>query len=61
MIKEQLLLEEEIKTKRKRINTLEISSYELADEEKNVLSKGLNFSVKAALIEYSQFLLPFEL
>ena len=37
------------------------SSYELTDEENNVLSKGLNFSVKPGWIEYSEFLLPFEL
>ena len=37
------------------------SSYELTDEEKNVLCKGLNFSVKPRWIEYSEFLLPFEL
>ena len=35
--------------------------YELTDDEKNVLCKGLNFSVKCGLIEYSEFLLPFEL
>ena len=37
------------------------SSYELTDEEKNVLCKGLNFSVKPGWIEYSECLLPFEL
>ena len=37
------------------------SSYKLTDDEKNVLCKGLNFSVKPGLIEYSEFLLPFEL
>ena len=37
------------------------SSYELTDEEKNVLCKGLNFSIKPGLIEYSEFLLPFQL
>ena len=37
------------------------SSYELSDVEKRVLCKGLNFSVKPKLIEYSEFLLPFEL
>ena len=37
------------------------SSYELIDDEKNILCKGLNFSVKPGLIEYSEFLLPFEL
>ena len=29
--------------------------------KKNVLRKGLNFSVKTGLTEYSEFLLPFEL
>ena len=29
--------------------------------KKNILHKGLNFSVKPGLIEYSEFLLPFEL
>ena len=37
------------------------SLYDLTDEEKNVLCKGLNFSVKPGWIEYSEFLLPFEL
>ena len=32
-------------------------SYKLTDDEKNVLCKGLNFSVKPGLIEYSEFLL----
>ena len=35
--------------------------YALTDDEKNVLCKGLNFSVKPGLIEYSEFLLPLEL
>ena len=34
------------------------SSYKLTDDEKNVLCKGLNFSVKPGLIDYSEFLLP---
>ena len=38
-----------------------MSSHELTDEEKKVLCKGLNVSVKPGLIEYSQFLVPFEL
>ena len=38
-----------------------ISSYDLTDQEKNVLCKGLNFSVKPGLIECSALLLPFEL
>ena len=33
----------------------------MTDEEKNVLWKGLNFSVKPGWIEYSEFLLPFDL
>ena len=37
------------------------SSYKLTDDEKNVLCKGLNFSIKPGLIEYSEFLLLFEL
>ena len=37
------------------------SFYELRDVEKCVLCKGLNFSVKPKSIEYSEFLLPFEL
>ena len=40
---------------------LNFSSCKLTDDEKNVLCKGLNFSVKLGLIEYSEFLLPFEL
>ena len=38
--------------------TFNVSLYELTDDEKNVLHKGLSFSVK---LEYSEFLLPFEL
>ena len=38
-----------------------VSSYELSDVEKSVLCKGLNFSIKPESIEYSDFLLPFEL
>ena len=37
------------------------SSYEFTDEEKNVLCKDLNFSVKPGWIQYSEFLLLFEL
>ena len=37
------------------------SSYELSDFEKSVLCKDLNFLVKPKSIEYSEFLLPFEL
>ena len=29
--------------------------------KKNVLCKGLNFSVKPGMMEYSEYLLPFEL
>ena len=34
--------------------------YELTDDEKKVLCKGFNFSVKPRLNDYSEFLLPFE-
>ena len=37
------------------------SSYELSDVEKSVLRKGLNFLVRPKSIEYSEFILPFEL
>ena len=37
------------------------SSYELNDDGKNILCKGLTFPVKPELIEYSEFSLPFEL
>ena len=37
------------------------SSYQLSDVEKSVLCKGLNFSVKPESIEYSGFLLRFQL
>ena len=51
--------------KRKLQNLLKISSNNIFNDshnrEKNILCKGLNFSVKTGLIEYSQFLLPFEL
>ena len=40
---------------------INFSSHKFTDDEKNVLCKGLNFSVKPALIEYSVILLPFEL
>ena len=43
-----------------RVN-FNFSSYKLTNDEKNVLCKGPNFSVKPGLIEYSEFLLPFEL
>ena len=33
----------------------------MTDDEKNILCKGLNFSVKLGLIEYSELLLPFDL
>ena len=41
--------------------TFNFSSYELSDVAKSLLCKGLNFSVKPKLIEYSEFLVPFEL
>ena len=37
------------------------SSYNLNDHEKSVLCKGLNFVSPPKAIEYSQFLLPFEM
>ena len=37
------------------------SSYKLSEVEKSILCKGVNFSVKPKSIEYSEFLLPFEL
>ena len=37
------------------------SLYELSDNEKNVVCKGLNFSVKPKSIEYSECLLSSEL
>ena len=37
------------------------SSYELTDDKKNFLCKGLNFPVKLGLTEYSEFLVPFKL
>ena len=41
--------------------TFNFSFYELSDVKKNLLCKGLKFSVKSKPIEYSEFLLPFEL
>ena len=38
-----------------------ITLQELTDDKKNVLCRGLDFSVKPGLIEYSDFLLLFEL
>ena len=35
--------------------------YEMTDDEKNILCKDIIFSVKPRVIEYSEFLLPFEL
>ena len=35
------------------------SSFKLTDDEKNVLCKGLNFSVKPGLIEYSEIFVTF--
>ena len=37
------------------------STHELSDIEKSVLCKGLYFSVKPNLTEYSEFLIAFEL
>ena len=37
------------------------SSYNLNDHEKLVLCKGLNFTIPPKAIEYSEFLLPFEM
>ena len=37
------------------------SSYNLNDHEKLVLCKGLNFAIPPKAIEYSEFLLPFEM
>ena len=35
------------------------SSYKFPDDKKSVLCKGLTFSVKPGMTEYSEFLLPF--
>ena len=37
------------------------SSYNLSDHEKIVLSKGLSFAIPPKTIEYSEFLVPFEM
>ena len=37
------------------------SSCNLNDHEKSVLCKGLNFTIPPKAIEYSEFLLPFEM
>ena len=37
------------------------SNYNLNDHEKSVLCKGLNFAIPPKAIEYSEFLLPFEM
>ena len=37
------------------------SSYNLSDHEKIVLSKGLSFAIPPKTIEYSEFLVPFEI
>ena len=37
------------------------SSYNLSDHEKLILSKGLSFAVPPKAIEYSEFLVPFEM
>ena len=36
------------------------SSYNLNDHEKSVLCNGLNFAILPKAIEYSEYLLPFE-
>ena len=37
------------------------SNYHLTDSDKSLLIKGLNFAIPPKKIEYSKFLLPFEL
>ena len=37
------------------------SNYHLKDSDKSLLIKGLNFAIPPKKIEYSKFLLPFEL
>ena len=37
------------------------SSHVLTESEKRLLSKGLNFTIPPDKLEYSDFLLPFEL
>ena len=37
------------------------SNYHLTDPDKSLLIKGLNFAIPPKKIEYSKFLLPFEL
>ena len=37
------------------------SSYNLNDNEKIVLSKGLSFAIPLKTVEYSEFLAPFEM
>ena len=37
------------------------SSYNLSDHEKIVLCKGLSFAIPPKTIEYSEFLVPFEM
>ena len=38
-----------------------VSSYNLNDHEKSVWSKGLSFTISPKAVEYSEFLLPFEM
>ena len=42
-------------------NIFDFSSYNLSGHEKIVLSKGLSFAIPPKTIEYSEFLVPFEL
>ena len=42
-------------------NKFDFSSYNLSGHEKIVLSKGLSFAIPPKTIEYSEFLVPFEL
>ena len=39
----------------------DFSNYHVADSDKLLLIKGLNFAITPKKIEYSKFLLPFEL
>ena len=39
----------------------DISNYSLTKQEKSLLSKGLQFAITPTKIEYTEFILPFEL
>ena len=41
--------------------TYNFSNYHLTDSDKSLLIKGLNFAIPPKKIEYSKFILPFEL